>query len=38
MPGLSGEEVARRVKTTWPAIAVIMLSGYPETAIGDGSG
>jgi CheY-like chemotaxis protein len=30
MPELNGEEVARRIKTKWPTIAVIMLSGYPE--------
>jgi CheY-like chemotaxis protein len=30
MPGLSGEDVAREIKSRWPSLPIIMLSGYPE--------
>jgi CheY-like chemotaxis protein len=30
MPGLSGEDVARKIKSRWPSVPIIMLSGYPE--------
>jgi CheY-like chemotaxis protein len=30
MPDLDGEEVVRQIKSRWPSLPVIMLSGYPE--------
>jgi len=30
MPRFSGEDVAREIKSRWPNVAIIMLSGYPE--------
>jgi two-component system, OmpR family, alkaline phosphatase synthesis response regulator PhoP len=30
MPGLSGESVAREIKSRWPRVPIVMLSGYPE--------
>jgi excisionase family DNA binding protein len=32
MPGLDGLEVAREAKQLWPAIKVIIVTGYPTTA------
>ncbi len=30
MPDRDGEEIAREIKSRWPNLPVIMLSGYPE--------
>lgn len=30
MPSMDGGEVARRIRTQWPNIPVVMLSGYPD--------
>ena len=30
MPRFSGKDVAREIKSRWPNVAIIMLSGYPE--------
>jgi CheY-like chemotaxis protein len=30
MPGQSGEEVAKLIREQWPAVKIIMLSGYSE--------
>lgn len=34
MPGLSGENVARKIKSRWPSVPIIMLSGseVPQSA------
>ncbi len=33
MPGMSGMELAAIIKTKWPAMAIIFLTGYPQYAV-----
>jgi CheY-like chemotaxis protein len=38
MPGMSGPELARRVRALWPGLPIIFISGYAEPdGLGDGS-
>jgi CheY-like chemotaxis protein len=36
MPGMNGAEVARRIKSTLPALPIIFVSGYFDTVALDG--
>ena len=38
MPGMNGIELARLVRTRWPALPVILTSGYSETLSRQGAG
>jgi signal transduction histidine kinase len=35
MPGMSGVELARRLRETWPDLRVILASGYADLTVGD---
>ena len=34
MPGMSGSELARRIRDLWPALPVVLVTGYAETPNG----
>jgi CheY-like chemotaxis protein len=35
MPGMSGVELARRLRDLWPELRVILASGYADLVVGD---
>jgi CheY-like chemotaxis protein len=37
MPGMTGSELARRIRRDWPSVPVVLASGYTELP-GDGLG
>jgi signal transduction histidine kinase len=38
MPGLSGTELARLVRQTWPSLPILLVTGYPELPKGEDQG
>ncbi len=38
MPGLSGTELARLVRQTWPTLPILLVTGYPELPKGEDQG
>jgi CheY-like chemotaxis protein len=38
MPGLTGTELARLIRQTWPRLPVILVTGYPELPRGEDQG
>lgn len=38
MPGMSGIELARAIRATWPSLPIIFATGYPELPKGEGLG
>ena len=37
MPGMSGVDLAARLRTRWPELRVVYMSGFPEPMVGDGT-
>ena len=35
MPGMDGLALARRLRSRWPALPVLLLSGYAEVTLGE---
>jgi CheY-like chemotaxis protein len=35
MPGLTGTELARLIRQTWPTLPIILVTGYPELPKGE---
>jgi CheY-like chemotaxis protein len=38
MPGLTGTELARLIRQTWPSLPIILITGYPELPKGEDQG
>ncbi|HUA56986.1 MAG TPA: response regulator [Candidatus Sulfotelmatobacter sp.] len=38
MPGLTGTELARLIRQTWPSLPIILVTGYPELPKGEDQG
>jgi signal transduction histidine kinase len=38
MPGLTGTDLARLIRQTWPSLPIILVTGYPELPKGDDLG
>jgi signal transduction histidine kinase len=38
MPGLSGTELARMVRQSWPSLPILLVTGYPELPRGEDQG
>jgi signal transduction histidine kinase/ActR/RegA family two-component response regulator len=38
MPGLTGTELARLIRQTWPSLPIVLVTGYPELPAGEGQG
>jgi CheY-like chemotaxis protein len=38
MPGLTGSELARLIKQSWPGLPTILVTGYPELPVSESQG